>query len=184
MKKLKQLQSNIIMFFALLVLTSCSTDDIIKPQTELPPITQTGANTVGCLVDGKVFLPRTNNPLGNPVVTCFYQFVNNQWHFSLGFSNNQKENLRGVNIGSKNISLKEGQSYDLLLDSGNNAFATYFDFVNPDFTTTNEVTGKILISKIDSSQSIISGTFWFDAVNSNGEIIKIRDGRFDMIYTP
>ena len=29
---------------------------------------------------------------------------------------------------------------------------------------------------------IVSGTFWFDAVNTAGETIQIRSGRFDMNY--
>ncbi|MGG8497231.1 DUF6252 family protein, partial [Tenacibaculum sp. TC6] len=165
---------------------NCSKDDIIKPQTELPPITQTGENTVGCLVDGEVFLPKGSNPLGNPVLTCFYQFVNGQWHFSLGFSNNKKEHLRAINIASHNINFEEGKSYNLVFDDGNNAFGRYTIYKNGtgyDYRTSNEIKGKLTINKLDQNKAIISGTFWFDAVNSNGENVEIREGRFDMQYT-
>ncbi|MGG8497884.1 DUF6252 family protein [Tenacibaculum sp. TC6] len=48
----------------------------------------------------------------------------------------------------------------------------------------NNITGEITINKLDETKSIISGTFWFDAVRlSDGKIIKIRSGRFDMQYT-
>ena len=34
----------------------------------------------------------------------------------------------------------------------------------------------------DVENEIISGTFWFDTVNEDGEIIHVRKGRFDKIY--
>ena len=43
-------------------------------------------------------------------------------------------------------------------------------------------TGELKITRLDVSNSIISGTFWFDAVNANGEIVQIRSGRFDWNY--
>ncbi len=43
--------------------------------------------------------------------------------------------------------------------------------------------GELKINFLDSINRIVSGTFWFDAKNSNGEIIQIREGRFDMKYT-
>jgi hypothetical protein len=42
--------------------------------------------------------------------------------------------------------------------------------------------GELKITKIDVSKSIVSGTFWFDAVNSKGEKVEIREGRFDWNY--
>ena len=40
-------------------LSSCDKDgQIFAGKDQLPPETQTGANTVGCLVNGKVFLPK------------------------------------------------------------------------------------------------------------------------------
>lgn len=43
------------------LLLGCSeNENIVLPETkdELPPITQTGANTFGCLIDGNVFIPK------------------------------------------------------------------------------------------------------------------------------
>ena len=52
------------------------------------------------------------------------------------------------------------------------------------YGTTDTITGELTITKLDPTKSIISGTFWFDAVRlSDGKIIKIRSGRFDMQYT-
>ncbi|MCC6289338.1 MAG: hypothetical protein IT249_15775 [Chitinophagaceae bacterium] len=54
--------------FSLLLLSSrCK-----KDRFELPPETTTGANTFGCKVNGKVFVPRDGN--GRPGLYC--QYVN------------------------------------------------------------------------------------------------------------
>jgi hypothetical protein len=50
------------------------------------------------------------------------------------------------------------------------------------FYTTNTNIGELKITRLDTQQKIISGTFWYDAINPQGEIVKIRDGRFDMHY--
>ena len=42
--------------------------------------------------------------------------------------------------------------------------------------------GELKITHHDFSNAILSGTFWFDAVNSNGEIVEVREGRFDRHY--
>ena len=48
---------------------------------------------------------------------------------------------------------------------------------------TNDTTGgEITFTKIDTTNQIISGTFYFDVVNSNGYTLKITKGRFDLIY--
>jgi hypothetical protein len=177
-------------FFLLLLTTltlSCSKDDDTptNPVDQLPPATQTGTNRVGCLVNGEIFLPKGSNPLGPPLVTCFYQYVNNTWYFSLGYSNNQQTNLRGINIASRGIELQQGQTYNLVLQSDSSCFATYYNFSETsDYVTNNTITGQLKITKLDQVNNIISGTFWFDAVNSNGVKVEIREGRFDMQYSP
>jgi len=65
----------------LLSLGACSKDDDIpkSPIDQLPPATQTGENTFGCLLDGKAFLPGNGiNPLD-----CVYQYVDGGYYFAL-----------------------------------------------------------------------------------------------------
>ncbi len=52
------------------------------------------------------------------------------------------------------------------------------------YSTTDAITRELTITKLDPAKSIMSGTFWFDAERiTDGKIIKIREGRFDMQYT-
>ncbi len=50
------------------------------------------------------------------------------------------------------------------------------------YFTDNNNFGELTISKLDTQQKIISGTFWYDAVNAVGDKVEVRDGRFDMRY--
>lgn len=63
-------------FFLLLLttitLSCCSSDDDNNNGDQLPPETQTGANTAGCLVDGQVFLPHQRGL--NAALLCIYEF--------------------------------------------------------------------------------------------------------------
>ena len=55
-----------------LTLSCCNNDDDNGGDT-LPPETQTGANTVGCLVNGEVFLPKAEGI--NPAVVVNYEYL-------------------------------------------------------------------------------------------------------------
>ena len=52
---IKLFLKTIVLLFALL-LFNCENND---PEEQLPPITQTGANTFGAIVDGRIFVPKT-----------------------------------------------------------------------------------------------------------------------------
>lgn len=64
-------------FFAVILLTaaSCKKNVVEDP---LPPATQTGANTMGCYVNGKVWLPDTRDNGSIPRLKAIYvDFLNN-----------------------------------------------------------------------------------------------------------
>jgi hypothetical protein len=72
---------NLLLLLTLTLTLSCCDKDDDKPKTELeklPPTTQTGARTFGCLLDGIAFV--TGNE--NLAKDCVYQFVNG-YYFSL-----------------------------------------------------------------------------------------------------
>ena len=162
-------------------LSCCNKDDDtpIIPIEQLPPATQTGANTVGCLLDGKAFLPGNFNNSTN----CFYQFVNGEYYFALALRKSDDQNiLIGIDIGTNAKQIFQGETYNLLEFTTNNASAAYIYGTFENFT--NDVyTGELTITKLDPVNQIVSGTFWFDVEDTNGIIHQIREGRFDMQYT-
>ena len=166
---------------------SCCDKDDGKQKTELeklPPATQTGAQTFGCLIDGKAFVPPkfgTNSP------NAFYQFVNGKYFLGISASVNSNF-LKSIGIGSDAINIVENSTYNFLQENQDNPafYAKYLlgGGIYGDYSTTNINSGTIKITRFDSVNFIISGTFNFTAKEIyTGEIVEITNGRFDMQYT-
>ncbi|MFP9098782.1 hypothetical protein ACLI09_07000 [Flavobacterium sp. RHBU_24] len=165
------------LFFAL---AGCNNDDDNKPAdpvSQLPPATQTGENTFGCLLDGKAFLP---GPGANPL-DCVYQYVDGGYYFALQGSKNL-QNFIAIGINTNNLELIEGNNYNLTDNEVGNAYGLrYFNYIF-NYTTTIH-SGQLSITKLDYTNHIVSGTFWFDVMDENGVVHQIREGRFDMHFT-
>lgn len=168
---------------AITLLASCDKDgQIFAGKDQLPPDTQTGANTVGCLVNGKVFLPHQEGILSP--VNCYYQFVKGEYYFTMAFSDRRGTGIESINVFTAKTVLIVGQIYSLNQGYNPNTGggAEYYTDLNNKFSTNLINIGELKITRIDVSKSIVSGTFWFDAVNSKGEKVEIREGRFDWNY--
>jgi hypothetical protein len=155
-------------------------DEDINQLGLLPPLTHTGANKAGCLVNGQAFLPYGYVAGGN--LKCFYIDGNN---FSLGFIEKKNGEIKSVHIAILNDSLITGKAY--MLKIYNDKYGEFA--INAEkkpspnyYSTTDKVVGELTITNHIFNKAILSGTFWFDAINSNGEIMQIREGRFDMEY--
>ncbi|OIQ18608.1 MAG: hypothetical protein BM557_06695 [Flavobacterium sp. MedPE-SWcel] len=173
-------------FFTLLILlslTACNNDDnnngSTNPVDQLPPATQTGENTFGCLLDGEVFIPRGGtNPLD-----CTYQFLNNEYYFGVqGNKRNTNNDLIRIGIVTEGIQLSENETYNLSSNDFGNASGVYFFNTSLNYTS-QTYTGELTITKLDTDNQIVSGTFWFDVQDNDGVVHQIREGRFDMQYT-
>lgn len=183
-----------LLFAVALLIIACNKDDVAPQPTpepteieKLPPATQTGANKVGCLLNGKAFLPSGTRPGGgNPNPYCAYyhdQFVLN---FSIirNENNTSLEGTEQIMLYSVDTLLKEDSIYDIATFN-ENQYGAYviYSIQNPkNYESTNEKVGKLHITKLDKEKNIISGTFWFDAVNEQGKKVEIREGRFDMVF--
>ncbi len=162
-------------------LVGCSNDDDAPPPNPvdlLPPATQTGENTFGCLLDGKAFLPGGGvNPLD-----CVYQYVDGGYYFSLqGNRRDSNYNLILIGLSTKRLEIQEGAKYTLKKNINGDAYGTFA--YNAVFSHTSNIeTGELTITKLDFENNIVSGTFWFDVKDDNGVVHEIREGRFDMQY--
>ena len=170
------------------ILSCCSKDTNVLGNAgndQLPAETQIGANTVGCLVNGKVFLPKAEGI--NPEVNCFYQLVDGEYYFSMNFADLRGTGFKEVFVQTRKTNLNAGQIYTLNKNSIDNG-----DYIgssgghstslsNNYYTNTTKI-GELKITKLDLTNSIISGIFWFDAENATGEKVEIRQGRFDWRY--
>ncbi|MBS1580175.1 MAG: hypothetical protein JST29_11090 [Bacteroidetes bacterium] len=177
---MKHIYSLLIITIFAISCSSCkkSTPD---PVSQLPPETQTGANTFGCLINGVAFKPK-GSLFGPPSLQCAYQYLNGGYYFQLGAS----DDLHSISVGTDSLKIKENTTYQLL--SFNNAgvasgqYNYYGGTIIPPVHTNPLYPGSLSITKYDSINQIVSGTFWFNVVYNN-DTVRITNGRFDMHYT-
>ena len=179
----------LLAIYTVLIFTSCKKHKTVNPVDQLPPETQTGAKTFGCLVDGKVFLPGGAAFSGGSL-QCNYQFDNGFYFILIGRYQNLQTGIGNNSIGvfTDSIKIQEGSRYPLRKRINGSASADYLretsSYQAEEFDTDgNFYTGELYIKKLDTIHQIVSGTFFFDAVNSNGLKTEIREGRFDVRYT-
>ena len=180
----------ILIFLATLTLSCCDKDEDKTPLEQLPPATTTGANTAGCLLNGQAFLPKGSSQFG-PTLSCFYQRDQSGYHLGLSIVEKGSNENKSVNISTNPLQLVENTTYNLAEQTNNGSsynsnFGEFWitsNIVNAiQYTTTATVTGELKTTKLNTQLKIISGTFWYDAINSDGEKVEIREGRFDMRY--
>ena len=155
---------------------SCCNNEDDKPQNpidQLPPATQTGANTFGCLINGEPFVvSNTSNQ------TAIYQ--GGVLQIGGGIDNSIMDKRISINISAP---INLNTPYDLTLFPNNlaifvnNGEGCYYDY---DHTTS----GTLTITKFDQTNFIIYGTFNFSTQTNECENINITNGRFDLQYIP
>ena len=185
---MKQRYTFLLLLPLLIILFSCNKDDDkpADPVDLLPPATQTGANTAGCLVDGEPFIPK--GPITGGNLRQYYDGKN----FFIRILRKSDDNIStgvGVFLEGLDKPLEMGKINVLNIDFMGSITKTGLYHIGsappprPGFyQTNNNVTGEMVITHHDFDNAILSGTFWFDAINSEGEIVEVREGRFDIKY--
>ena len=152
----------------------------------LPPATQRGENTFGCLVNGEIWKPKSNEirrnslrasfGLGRLVISAERELnrknIDNEFNITLNkrFSDTGYYKLMGYNKKSiKNI------NYAIFRE----------EEIGCEYKTLDKSQNYILINRLDSIQNTVSGRFQFTAINDScGDIdtIRVTKGRFDIKY--
>ena len=179
-----------------LLAASCKKDD---PAAGLPPATQVGANTAGCLINGEPF-----------VASGFGSGPGKVAGLGGGFAYDSAYDLRlngklGGQNGSLHIFLNSFPDYKnqallgeyllnnstpylpIALPSQCLSYAAFLPSDNPQevYTTDIQHTGKVELTYVDISnvrvKRVSSGTFEFTAVNNLDptKTLRVTSGRFD-----
>lgn len=172
---------------------NCENND---PQDQLPPITQTGVNTFGAIVDGRTFVPKDSfsSTPGNSTFKGLQVLVGNDFSTNNGddkwtiLTGNFKINpsiyiyiyipsLLNISVnqtigksdGFENSDLPNPHIY-CHINGNNNTYLSY------------ENSGFLEFSKLEINNGIYSGTFSVKLKNKDDEndIIEITNGRFDI----
>ena len=168
----------------LLLGMACNNDDDRpeNPADVLPPATQTGEQTFGCLINGKPFFP---TKFGNGRPRAFYQYVDGAYTLGISASRKADDPSKSFNLGALDIEGLQTGTYTLESFESGNFFAEYYldGGIVLDTSTGENGYGTLTITRFDDQEHIISGTFEFTVQGNNGELIKITDGRFDLNYS-
>jgi hypothetical protein len=168
-----------------------SLDDLLPdpPPEELPALTAEGLNTFGCLVNGNVWLPKTEGFFKtglNEKLECHYNeegrilslvaqreidsennmdSVHQYIYFHLYLSEtNQVDSIHEIGVRDRERERCENQGLEPL----------QLDTAHP---------WEFNIEYMDTSRHIIAGTFFFVAtLGECSDTVVIEDGRFDVFY--
>lgn len=164
---------------------SCCNKDDDTPSCQgidcLPPATQTGAGTFGCLVNGEPYVDNSG------FFNCFYQLVDGEYYFSIS-AENTNSIPRNIRISTSAFEIFENNTYQLIEPMDGNAHAAViFNFngvQTNENTTDTQYTGNLTITKLDAQNKVVSGIFNFQILDIiNNKVYNITDGRFDTQYT-
>jgi len=156
---------------------SCNSDD---DKDTLPPQTQEGRNTFGCLVNGKIWFPKG---VGSRTIA----FANKDY-LLIGANIGQTES---IGLLLKNEELIPNTEYILNSDNSMGTFDIKCSTGAYCYYQTNlKYIGKINIIRLDTINKIISGVFSLNVqtkdlptnCDCDSNIITITDGRFDLQY--
>jgi uncharacterized protein DUF6252 len=182
-------------FFKLLILlgiffttinVGCKKDSS-NPADQLPPATTEGKNTFACLINGTPFnvsLSDTSQGIIAQYFTLSYNPDTLYHEFFVEGTSSFGNTYSTIDIRALSADdFAEGQTINLSDESissqGN------FTFKSTLFTSSNSqpVEGEIHLTKIDTANKILSGTFWFNGYDINKSTkYAITDGRFDVKY--
>ena len=190
-------------FFLLLsfIAISCSKDNSIEtPADQLPPITTTGANTAGCIINGKVLIPKNGSQAigGSPLYGLtigggihFNAPIIGDNYFYVSIQNLKDSGGGGVYIHFNDMTQGAGiytigqSNGDYYMNGPNNPqiIARTYDSTNTGkifYSSPNS--GSINVTRFDYNNGIYSGTFNCTLYNKDNplDIIHLSDGRFDI----
>jgi hypothetical protein len=191
MKNLKI--ASLLLFCIALLSAKCKKENILVSElSKLPPETHTGANTFGCLVNGQAFLPK-GSFLGGAILQCNYIHINDGDYFVVqgNINGNNPGSGTSVQVQTDSLAISENVTIPLLkYFTPGFASGTYGQILftssgvkSIDYRTNLTTTGQLHITYLDDVKQIVAGTFSFDAINSNGEKVEVRNGRFDVYFT-
>jgi hypothetical protein len=170
------------LFFFLIIAVVFSACKKEKIDT-LPPITQEGNNSFGCLINGKVYVPKGFNQY----IPNFQILIDPTWNggsvdirvFSKEGDLNRKLDIYSDNMSSTGLYLI-GTRTDFEYSIYSNRLSGHI-CVTPSFSGLSRK-GFVKITRYDLTNRIISGEFEFHFVNPDcgiGDSIHITQGRFD-----
>ncbi len=179
------MKKKLIFLLSILTFISC---DVASVDIDDENYVFDGRGGIKCKVDGKLIKPDASlNGTGLAADIDFVPYNENT--LSIRFLNggespnfiSQAVRIEVINIVAESVQV--GDIYQLESEIDSN-FGKYgiSPATNYNYSTDNQNIGELRIVFHDLENRILGGTFEFNAVNENGDVVEIRDGEFDMKY--
>ena len=173
-----------------LLLSSCEKTGV----NALPEATQTGRNTMGCLLDGTPWLPYRNAALPGsislrPPVLAYWR-VHDRGRVSLDlyFSRDRQPGryISSVSLYAPAVTgpatLALNQRRRTVPEPPNGSFSNADETPDLTYFTGPAATGELVITCFDTTARVVSGTFAFTGLadDASGRTVALSQGRFDV----
>lgn len=171
-----------LLLSTLLSASSCKKDNSPAIEQQLPPETHTGAFTFGCKVDGKIYTASSKGGLLSDQHVK-YNYVRSDSSINVFVGNTISKFNLDISINYKGVlGMYTTRVYPYI--------ATFYDNSNGTIpgSSNTYTTDLVNLCRVNikyffgSSMPMdgLSGTFEMDAINANGKVIHITEGRFDI----
>lgn len=170
--------------FVLAILVGCK-----KEVSELPPATQTGANTFGARVDGQFWVPKGFGPFpANDILSAHFAPGHDLFIEAMNLASSPNETE--ITLFIKGATAPGTYLLNMPSSGPPSTAVSYGYYVKRNITPENEwitssqYTGSVTITTIDSINRFVSGTFQFNAINmyNTPTPLSVTEGRFDVKY--
>ena len=146
-----------------------------EPPNEMPPETQTGANTLGCLIDGELFVGGCCAPWMHPIFSVGYYTISDKLRIgAYGKMNDQASGGIYIEIDTPRENVL--QKFSIASYNPSTGRCIRYEAFNDGICT---------ITKFDTIRKIVSGQFQFigycGGIDST-DTRQITQGRFDFKY--
>ena len=161
-----------------------------KIPNEMPPETQIGANTLGCIINGKLFIGGYYPRQGHRAISASYYQISEKLYISASGAMENKaagDIVMIIDAPQKNAMQKFTEADYSPTSDFNPPVGTIGNDIAYCFTFSTVNDGICTITKFDLNEKIVSGRFEFMVgctfnYNDSTVTIPITQGRFDLKF--
>jgi hypothetical protein len=165
---------------ALLLLATCTKPD------PLPPVTEVGAQTFGCRIDGQPYVPDGGGGWFNksePVNVAYMDLKSGRFlEIMTSARDGRSVYLFVKNATQPGMYLLDKDAMPHTIDMNTPGYAMWIT-PGTGYITNAAYTGWLNLTRCDTVRGIYSGTFAFRAYNGRvDQSVNVTDGRFDLNF--
>ena len=168
-----------IVFWLAVLLVACTKKK--DPEPSLPPETQEGKNTFGCMLNGKLWRNTADQP-GFPAL--YAQVQGGGWVDIYAWYRNGTDKTEYIAFICDSLHQEGIYNLKKFIQKASASYVHVQSNIDLSTASTNLVQneGVLTITKYDKVRKIIAGRFWFKMQKQGGILYDVSDGRFDISY--